>query len=91
MWGCFTFLYKSRKKKKKRLKILVKVDHSKATKPKLISENCRLGFFVCSREIIESATSLTHTSTGIGGIQFSILKVLEPLIAKDQKKYNNTE
>ena len=30
-------------------------------------------------------------STGLSGIQFSILNVLESLIAKDQTKYNNTE
>ena len=47
----------------------------------------RLSLFM---EIMKSATSHTP-STGLSGIQFSILNVLESLIAKDQKKYNNTE
>ena len=40
---------------------------------------------------MESATSLTPPSTGLSDFQFSIPNVLESLIPKDQKKYNNTE
>ena len=40
---------------------------------------------------MKSAISLKPPSTGLRGIQFSILNVLESLISKDQKKYNNTE
>ena len=40
---------------------------------------------------MKSATSLTPPSTGLSGIQFTILNVLESLILKDQIKYNNTE
>ena len=40
---------------------------------------------------MKSATSLTPLSTGLNGIQFSIPNVLESLILKDKKKYNNTE
>ena len=31
------------------------------------------------------------TNTGLSCVQFSILNVLESLVLKDQKKYNNTE
>ena len=40
---------------------------------------------------MKSATSLTVPSTGLSGIQFSILNVLESLISKDEIKYNNIE
>ena len=40
---------------------------------------------------MKSATSLTPTSTGISGIQFSVLNVLESLTPEDQNTYNNTE
>ena len=40
---------------------------------------------------MKCATSLIVPSSGLSGIQFSILNVLESLIPKDQKKYNNTE
>ena len=42
--------------------------------------------WVCSWEIMKSATSLTHPSTCLNGTQFSILNVLESLIGM-----NNTE
>ena len=38
-----------------------------------------------------SIFSLMPPGTGLSSIQFSILNVLESLILKDQKKYNNTE
>ena len=39
---------------------------------------------------MKNATSLTSPSTGLSGIQFLILKVLESLIPKDQKKIITT-
>ena len=37
-------------------------------------------YWICSWDIMESATSLTPCSTGLSGIHFSILEVLESLI-----------
>ena len=47
-------------------------------------------YWVYSWEIMKSATSLTPPSTGLSGIQFSILNVLESMILKDQKKIYHT-
>ena len=60
------------------IKIPVEADPSKATKPKLISEN-------------EKCIFSHPPSTSLSTIQFTTFKVLESLIPKDQKKYNNTE
>ena len=48
-------------------------------------------YWVCSWEIMKSAISFTRLSTGLSGIQFSILNVLESMIPNDQKKYNNSD
>ena len=53
-------------------------------------ENCRLGLSLFMRD--NGKCNIFHApSTGLSGIQFSILNVFESLIQKDQTKNNNTE
>ena len=78
---------------KNKVNILIKsrsLESNQTKKKKKRKLQTRL-YWVCSWEIMKSATSPTPLSIGLSGIQFSILNVLESLIPKEQKKNNNAE